>query len=92
MVTYAVALSPSGSILGIEILEYVESYGYEVAEPEWRKQFIGKTINDPIKLNQDIQNISGATLSCKHITDGVKRVTVLYDLALRGTAKPGTSK
>lgn len=85
MVTYAVALGPDGSILGIEILEYVESYGYEVAELQWRKQFVGKTANDPIKLNQDIQNIGGATLSCKHITDGVKRVTTLYDLALKHT-------
>jgi len=83
MITYAVALSPSGSVTGIEILEYVESYGYEVAEAQWRKQFVGKTAADPIKLNQDIQNIGGATLSCKHITDGVKRVAVLYDLALK---------
>jgi hypothetical protein len=83
MITYAVALSSSGAVTGIEILEYVESYGYEVAEAQWRKQFIGKTAADPIKLNQDIQNIGGATLSCKHLTDGVKRVAVLYDLALK---------
>lgn len=83
MITYAVGLSPSGAITGIEILEYVESYGYEVAEAQWRKQFVGKNANDPIKLNQDIQNIGGATLSCKHITDGVKRVAVLYELALK---------
>jgi len=83
MITYAVALSSSGAVTGIEILEYVESYGYEVAEAQWRKQFIGKTAVDPIKLNQDIQNIGGATLSCKHLTDGVKRVAVLYDLALK---------
>jgi len=83
MITYAVALNAKGSILGIEVLEYVESYGYEVAEAQWRKQFVGKTINDPIKLNQDIQNIGGATLSCKHLTDGVKRITVLYDLTLK---------
>ena len=86
MITYAVALHPNGSISGIEILEYVESYGYEIAEPQWRKQFIGKSANDPIKLNQDIQNIGGATLSCKHITDGVKRITVLYDLALKNSS------
>lgn len=93
MITYAVALSPSGSILGIEILEYVESYGYEVAELDWRKQFVGKTVSDPIKLNQDIQNIGGATLSCKHITDGVKRVTALYDLALKNAnSKPLATK
>ena len=83
MITYAVGLSSNGSIVGIEILEYVESYGYEVAEAQWRKQFVGKTAKDPIKLNQDIQNIGGATLSCKHLTDGVKRVAVLYDLALK---------
>ena len=83
MITYAVALSSSGAVTGIEILEYVESYGYEVAETQWRKQFVGKTAADPIKLNQDIQNIGGATLSCKHLTDGVKRVAVLYDLALK---------
>lgn len=83
MITYAVALTPSGSIIGIEVLEYVESYGYEVAEAQWRKQFTGKSAANPIKLNQDIQNIGGATLSCKHLTDGVKRVAVLYDLALK---------
>ena len=83
MITYAVALSPSGEVTGIEILEYVESYGYEVAEAQWRKQFNGKTAADPIKLNKDIQNIGGATLSCKHLTDGVKRVAVLYDIALK---------
>jgi hypothetical protein len=83
MITYAVALNSSGSVTGIEILEYVESYGYEVAEANWRKQFVGKTAADPIKLNQDIQNIGGATLSCKHLTDGVKRVAVLYDIALK---------
>ena len=83
MITYAVGVDPNGRILGIEILEYVESYGYEVAEAHWRRQFTGKTVKDPIKLNQDIQNIGGATLSCKHLTDGVKRVLVLYDLALK---------
>ena len=83
MITYAVAISNIGSVIGIEVLEYVESYGYEVSEVQWRQQFIGKTIKDPIKLNQDIQNIGGATLSSKHLTDGVKRITVLHDLALK---------
>lgn len=86
MITYAVALNPSGTVTGIEILEYVESYGYEVAEANWRKQFVGKTAANPIKLNQDIQNIGGATLSCKHLTDGVKRVAILYDIALKNQA------
>jgi len=36
------------------------------------------------KLGSDIKNISGATLSSKHITDGVKRVLAMYELALKG--------
>ena len=83
MITYAVGISPNGTVQGIEIMEYVESYGYEVAEESWRKQFVGKTAEDSLKLKKDIQNISGATLSCKHLTDGVKRVMVMYELALR---------
>ena len=67
----------------LDLKALVESYGYEVAEVQWRNQFKGKTATDPIKLNQDIQNIGGATLSCKHLTDGVKRIAVLYDLVLK---------
>lgn len=87
MITYAVGLSPAGSVQSIEILEYVESYGYEIAEDQWRKQFTGKTAGDPLKLKHDIQNIGGATLSCKHLTDGVKRVLTLYDLTLKAPSK-----
>lgn len=84
MVKYALGINADGSIRQIEILEYVESYGYEVAEAQWRQQFVGKTAGSTLKLNQDIRNISGATLSCKHLTDGVKRLMVMHDLALKG--------
>ena len=85
MVKYALAINADGTIKGIEIMEYVESYGYEVGEASWRNQFVGKTSDATLKLNKDIKNISGATLSCKHLTDGVKRLMVMYDLVLKGT-------
>ena len=83
MVKYALAISANGSIKGIEIMEYVESYGYEVADATWRQQFVGKTSGSTLKLKQDIQNLSGATLSCKHLTDGIKRLMVMHELALK---------
>ncbi len=82
-ITYAVGLNADGSVRRVEILEYRETYGYEVAEAGWLKQFIGKTAASPVKLNKDIENISGATLSSKHLTDGVKRVLTLHALVLR---------
>src|SRR5512143_3485385 len=83
-IKYAVALGPDGAVRGLEILEYNESYGYEVRDAAWRGQFAGKTAASPLKLGADIRNVSGATLSCKHITGGVKRVLVMYELALKG--------
>ena len=83
-ITYAVGINADGTVKQVDVLEYNESYGYEVKERSWMNQFIGKTAAMPIKLNQDIKNISGATLSCKHLSDGVKRVMVMYELALKG--------
>ena len=77
LITYAVGIHKDGSVRQIEIINYLESYGYQVADANWRQQFVGKTVNSPIKLNKDIDNISGATLSSKHIADGVKRVMVM---------------
>ncbi|MET3918302.1 Na+-translocating ferredoxin:NAD+ oxidoreductase RnfG subunit [Variovorax sp. OAS795] len=82
-ITYAVGLHADGSVKQIEIVDYRESYGYEVRNPDWRRQFIGKTAAAPLKLEQDIHNISGATLSARHVTDGVKRVLATYAIAFK---------
>lgn len=82
-ITYAVGLNADGSVKQIEIMEYRESYGYQVRNPEWRKQFVGKSAAAPLKLDEDIRNISGATLSCRHVTDGIKRVLATYAIALK---------
>lgn len=81
-ITYAGAVSPQGAVLGIEILSYRETHGGEVREPEWRANFVGKTLEDPFRLGGDVPNISGATLSCRNVTDGVKRLLVIWDLLL----------
>lgn len=82
-IKYAVAIGSDSAVRQIEILEYRESYGHEVRDPAWRQQFVGKSASSSLKFGTDITNISGATLSCKHITDGVKRVLAMYDVALR---------
>lgn len=83
IIDYAVAIAPDGSVLSVEILEYRESHGYEIRGKRWRKQFTGKTADSELRLNDDIYNISGATISCRHVTEGVKRVLATYDLVVR---------
>ena len=81
-ITYAVALDASGAVKDVEILDYRESYGGQVREAAWRAQFTGKRPGAPLKLGADIKNISGATLSSKHVTDGVRRILATYAIVL----------
>ena len=83
-ITYAAGIDASGAVVGIEIMEYRETHGGEVREPRWRDQFHGKRSSDPLELDEDIANISGATMSCKHLTEGVRRLLALHDVALKG--------
>lgn len=83
MITYALGINNLGMVKDLQILQYQETYGHQVREKHWRSQFIGKTGDDSLLLNQDIINITGATLSCKHVTDGVRRLMNLYLLLLK---------
>ncbi|NHZ63054.1 FMN-binding protein [Massilia genomosp. 1] len=81
-ITYATALAPDGRVLGIEVLSYRETHGGQIRDMGWRKHFVGKTLADPFKLDQDVPNISGATLSSRNVLDGVKRLMVMHKLYL----------
>jgi Na+-translocating ferredoxin:NAD+ oxidoreductase RnfG subunit len=83
LITYALGLNADGSVRQIEILDYRESYGWEIRNQNWRHQFVGKTTADPVRLDRDIRNISGATMSCRHVTEGVKRLLAAYAVALK---------
>jgi hypothetical protein len=82
LISYAVALTAEGKVRQVEILEYREAYGGEVRNAAWRAQFVGRAHGDPVQLGRDIRSVSGATLSCQHVTDGIRRLLSIYALAL----------
>ena len=77
-IVYALGLNTKGEIKGMEVLIYRESYGDQVKEAAWLKQFHNLGPNDKIEFMGNIKNISGATLSCRHLTAGVKKLLALY--------------
>jgi Na+-translocating ferredoxin:NAD+ oxidoreductase RnfG subunit len=81
-IPFALAIDAKGAVKSVEILEYRETYGDQVRNESWRAQFTGKTKDAALKLGSDIRNISGATLSSRHITDGVKRLLATHALVL----------
>jgi Na+-translocating ferredoxin:NAD+ oxidoreductase RnfG subunit len=81
-ITYAVAIGSDGQVGRVEILEYRETHGFEVRNARWLRQFTGTTARSSLEFGVDIKNISGATLSCRHVTDGVRRLLAV-DRAIR---------
>ena len=86
LISYAVGVGLDGMIRRIEILSYRESHGFEIRLPAWRRQFEGKGAASPLRLGDDIANISGATLSCTHVTEGVRRIVAVVALARQAGA------
>ena len=83
LINYAVGIALDGSVRQVEILAYRESHGFEIRLPAWRRQFVGKSATAALHVGDDISNISGATLSCTHVTDGVRRIVAVVALARR---------
>src|ERR1700758_5272349 len=53
-IDYAVALEPDGRVRRVDILQYRESYGGEIANRDWLGQFVGKTSRDPPEFMKNI--------------------------------------
>ena len=56
------------NVVKTKVLIYREDYGNEIGSKRWLKQFIGKTSSDSLKYGQDIDAISGATISANSMT------------------------
>jgi len=77
--TYMVGITPSGKVSQVEMLIYRESRGAEIRKPRFMYQYTGKDSDDPIRINRDIINITGATMSVRSASAGVKRALVLTE-------------
>ena len=78
-ITYMVGVDEEGEVANFEVLVYREARGNEIAKKRFNYQYQGKDIRDPIRINRDIINISGATMSVRSASAGVKRVLVLVN-------------
>ena len=86
-VYYALSISAKGEVLGMEIMECWELYS-KIRLPEWRAQFKGRKDGE-LRIKGDIENISGVTLSSRHITEGVIRMLTTHALVFAPPAVSG---
>ncbi|MDP9082743.1 MAG: FMN-binding protein [Pseudomonadota bacterium] len=89
LITYAVGIDAAGELRNLEILSYRESHGSEIRNPAWRGQFARRRDLEQLRFRTDIKNISGATLSSEHVTQGVRWLFALWQSALRPAGAAG---
>ena len=73
-ITFMVGITPAMTVRDVAVLVYRESRGGDVRRRRFLTQYRGKSSRDPIDVNRDIINISGATISVRSMNAGVKRV------------------
>ena len=83
LITYAIGIDSDGALRNLEIMAYRESHGSEVRNPSWRAQFNHRNDLEQLRFRTDIKNISGATLSSEHLTEGVRWLMALWQSSLR---------
>ncbi len=77
---YLVGLNPEGTVLQTIILDYHEKRGRPISKKRFLNQYKGKTIHDQVLLREDIDGITGATISSRSLTDGVRKILHIYEL------------
>jgi len=86
-ITFMVGMSPEGKVTEVVIMIFRENRGWEVKEKRFLNQFRGKMLRNSIRVDEDIINYTGATLSSKAVARGVKRALFLLDAFYPGEAR-----
>jgi len=68
MFDYLVVFDHNLKIINTKVLVYREEYGGEIGSKRWLKQFLGKTGGDHVSVKENIDVISGATISVNSMT------------------------
>ena len=92
-ITFIVAAYPDGSVKDVALMMYREPVGEEVRYPAFLKQFAGKSLEDPIFPRRDIKNVTGATLSVRAMSRGVRKALAFIRLTYVDPAgRPGRAE
>lgn len=72
-----IIVSPEKEIVRTDVLVYREKVGSKVRKKRFLKQFIGKTKENELRVDYDIDGLSGATISSWSVTMAVKKALYL---------------
>ncbi len=77
-----ITFTPDCKVLDVEIIAFYEPPEY-IPDKDWLGLFKEKTVNDSLRLREDIPNITGATLSAQAVTKAVKQAVAVCEVVLK---------
>ncbi len=85
-----VGIDPQGEITGVRIVAQRETPGFFrlIVSEEFPEQYIGHTYQDPLQLNNDLDAVSGATISSEGIAASARQAIRLLAQQGLGTKLP----
>jgi len=83
-ITFMVVINPDGTVKDVEIMVYREPHGWEVRFESFLSQFFGRGAGSPF---DDINNITGATLSVRSMTRGIKKAVAEFQVIYKDKVK-----
>lgn len=75
-ITFIVIFNRTNTVTGCSVIKYRENHGREVTGRSWLDQFRGKNSNAPMQVGNDIDAISGATISANSVANGVRKLSL----------------
>ncbi len=78
-ITYIMSAKPDGKIEQVAIMIYRESRGKDVIKKRFLHQYKGKSVKNPIRINKDIINVTGATVSVRGVNRGIRKMLAVLD-------------
>ena len=88
-ITFMVGVTPDFRVHDAAVMVYRESRGGEVQRDRFLSQYRGRSLRDPIQINRDIINISGATISVRSMNAGVRKALAVAQMAFAAGAPTG---
>ncbi len=71
---FMLVYNESQELINVQVLRYDCEYGYEICGKRWLRQFSSKQSSENYNYGQDIQALSGATISAKSITHEINTI------------------
>jgi NosR/NirI family nitrous oxide reductase transcriptional regulator len=71
-ISLLVGISQNGTISGVKVLDHSETPSYVRNLEEWLNTFRGRSVKEPLRIGEDLDGMTNATVTSKGIANGVR--------------------